>query len=226
MQKGQTGILILAGIVLVIALVGGAYYLGKSATLKSSPAPVVTSPASRDEQTPQPSPSSSPSLDETANWKTYTSTKYGFTLKYPNDWEIKSENEIVDSVTTKTTLQSSDLTIKEINIPGVGGEQVTNGSKLEISASNNENFKSYEQLKDFMENKYTGFPLNYFTSSREIIVDGVKSIIKSGRTVTTLALGSSFGYFFKNGVTYQLTFTNVQDDDRIFIQILSTFKFL
>lgn len=44
MQKGQTGILILAGIVLVITLVGGTYYLGTLKNSKPQPQnPVVPS---------------------------------------------------------------------------------------------------------------------------------------------------------------------------------------
>lgn len=70
MQRGQTGILILAGIVLLLAVASGAYYLGKSSTPKPSPNPVVTSPAStqRGEQTPQstsipiPTPTPDPEL--------------------------------------------------------------------------------------------------------------------------------------------------------------------
>lgn len=227
-QKGQTQVLILAGIVLVIAVAGGIFFLGRITLPRQDSsgqaAPKPQTPVVAPQPSSTPSPTTTP--DPTANWKTYTNTKYGFTLEYPNDWVVKSENKTVDSSTTRTTIQSSDLAIEEINIPGVGGEQVINGSKLEISASNNENFTSYEQLKDFMENEYTGFPLNYFTSSKEIIVDGIKSTIKSGRKIRTLALGSSFVYFFKDGVTYNLTFTNSQDDDRIFNQILSTFKFL
>lgn len=48
-KKGQIGILILAGIVLVIALVGGAYYVGRQTSPKPSPPPVTS-------QTPPPSP--------------------------------------------------------------------------------------------------------------------------------------------------------------------------
>jgi len=165
------------------------------------------------------------SSDETANWKTYVSNKGKYSLKYPNDWQIKSDNEILGSDTTKTTLQSNDLITKTINTPGIGGEQLPKGSKLEVVLSLNPNFKSYEQLKDFMDNKSTMFPLNYFTSNEEIIVDGVKSTIRRGGKPTTLALGNTFGYCFNNGITYEFTFNNSENDDTLFNQILSTFKF-
>lgn len=83
-QKGFAPILIALGIILILGIVGGTYYLG---TLKNQQAvsfgnkpqsqnPGVTS------QTPQPTP------NETANWKTYTDTKYGFSLKYPINYNV------------------------------------------------------------------------------------------------------------------------------------------
>lgn len=82
MQKGQALVLILVGILIIISVAGGAYFLGKSSTPKPQPPkPVV--------QTPQPTPDASPvptGTGETANWKTYTSIKYGYSIDYPADW--------------------------------------------------------------------------------------------------------------------------------------------
>lgn len=33
-----------------------------------------------------------PVINETANWKTYTSIKYGYSIKYPQEWSLKIEN--------------------------------------------------------------------------------------------------------------------------------------
>lgn len=73
-QKGQAGILILVGILIIAALAGGAYYFEKSSTKPSAPA--TTSVA------PQP----------TASWKTYTSNEYDITFKYPLDWKLSTQN--------------------------------------------------------------------------------------------------------------------------------------
>lgn len=81
-QKGFAPILILVGILIIAAVAGGAYFLGKQATPKTSQSlqPITTS---------QPSPipdeiaSSDPSV---ANWRTYTNIKYGFSFKYPDEY--------------------------------------------------------------------------------------------------------------------------------------------
>ena len=82
MQKGQVLIFLLVGI-LIIAGIGGAFYLGRQTTPKSSTIPAVTS------QTPQPTPSPS---DETANWKIYSNRKLGVEFKYPAEYSIKEDS--------------------------------------------------------------------------------------------------------------------------------------
>lgn len=84
-QKGQTLVYILVGVLILVSVAGGAYYFGKSSTPKSSPAPVVTS------QTPQPTPDETvyTESDRSANWKTYTNIKYGYSIRYPDDWSLK-----------------------------------------------------------------------------------------------------------------------------------------
>ncbi|MEK7517821.1 MAG: PsbP-related protein [Patescibacteria group bacterium] len=72
---GSKLIPIILGIGAVVIIAIGAYTLG---TKQSQP--VVQNSV---QATPIPSPTP---VDETANWKTYTNTKYGFSLKYPNDW--------------------------------------------------------------------------------------------------------------------------------------------
>lgn len=52
MQKGFVPIMILAGILVIMAVAGGVFYLGRATNLKPSPSPVVIS------RTPRPTPSS------------------------------------------------------------------------------------------------------------------------------------------------------------------------
>ncbi len=112
MQKGQTLIFLLIGILIVA---GGAFLLGKSSNPKPSPNLVVTS------QTPQPTstPSQSPSSDETATWKTYTGRYIAF--KYPNTW-TPSENPLGQGA-IKESLR--------LGIPNVQSDQDLGFSSLE-----------------------------------------------------------------------------------------------
>lgn len=54
-----------------------------------------------------PSATTQPNPDSTANWKTYTNTKYGFEFKYPEDWSTPTFS-IVDT--------------KELSLYGSGGQ--------------------------------------------------------------------------------------------------------
>lgn len=80
MQRGFSPILILVGIVLVIVMVGGVYYLRifqstKSITQNSEVTTIL-------KLTPIPSKSTT---DETANWKSYTNKDIGIEIKYPDN---------------------------------------------------------------------------------------------------------------------------------------------
>lgn len=82
MQKGFSNIFLVISL-LVIALIGGAIYFGK-----------VNLPRTQTAVNPEQQVAKS-TVDETANWKTYTSTKYGFSVKYPPELEnyiLKNDN--------------------------------------------------------------------------------------------------------------------------------------
>ena len=86
MQRGFTEIVILIA-VLVLAAIGGAYYLGT----QKSQAPVAISPSPVAQATPTPNASQAPNGDlETANWKTYTDSKYNYSINYPPDWKTET----------------------------------------------------------------------------------------------------------------------------------------
>lgn len=83
MQKGQVQVLILAGIVILVAVAGGIFFLGRiTAPKPQTQTPVTTS-------SPQPFPTS---VDETANWKTYSTKEIYF--KYPPDLVVSEPSAI------------------------------------------------------------------------------------------------------------------------------------
>ncbi len=87
-QRGQIGILIIGGILVVLAIAGGAYFLGNSSFLgKSAQTTPVTQPATQTVK-PQPTPiSQSTTSAEMTNWKTYKNSIYQFS--YPKEWYIQ-----------------------------------------------------------------------------------------------------------------------------------------
>jgi hypothetical protein len=100
-QKGFSPIFIVLGIVLLLGIAGGVYFFGKTAYLKlNCPFGIVvnnecgwnwTPPPSLWQPSSSPTPSITPKVDETANWKTYTNTKYKFEFRYPNYWKVSED---------------------------------------------------------------------------------------------------------------------------------------
>ncbi len=110
-QRGFTVLSVLVGTVLVLALVGGGYYLGKSNQAKTN------YQSERQQQTPLESnttqvgatvtpmnvPTPAPSSNPTANWKAYSNKKYGYAAKYPSNLTV-NEFETSYSQNTEFTL--------------------------------------------------------------------------------------------------------------------------
>lgn len=80
--------LFFAGIlILAVVFIAGYFLATKNQSLLPSPPPKKISQNQFPLTTQSNIPLSSPS--ETSNWKTYTSTKYGFSIKYPENFSVK-----------------------------------------------------------------------------------------------------------------------------------------
>lgn len=105
-QKGQVLIFLIVGM-LVVAIAGGAFYLGKTFQ-KTAPTPLTVSqtPRSSVSLAPQSTAVPQPTLvpDETANWKTYTSKDISF--KYPSTWTI------IDNYSFKENINRENFVLK------------------------------------------------------------------------------------------------------------------
>lgn len=93
-QKGFSPLFIILGIILVIGIAGGAYYLGRQNIFKSqSQNPMVTTkPISTPSVQPTPTNASLSAIIDTSNWKKFTSKTEGFTLLYPPEWIIEDSS--------------------------------------------------------------------------------------------------------------------------------------
>ena len=91
---------ILGILVLVIVLITSFLILTNKS--KSTPAGSLTQPPVSEKQTTPAAPDT-----DISNWKTYTNTNFGFTLKYPSNWTVNVDNKNV-KVTIKAD-QTDDL---------------------------------------------------------------------------------------------------------------------
>lgn len=91
-KNPKTNYVMIGGLLLtcfVIFSLGG-YYLGKQSTSSQQHVTTIQSQATPPEtpKTSIPTTQNTPS-QKTLDWKTYTSSNYGFTLKYPKDYQIE-----------------------------------------------------------------------------------------------------------------------------------------
>lgn len=208
---------IIIAVIFALAIGAGAmlaYQKFSQKTPSPSPTPTTSTPTTKE------SPAAS---DETTDWKTYTNTQNSYSLNYPTVWAVKVENSPIDTVTTKTQIESKDYVVGQPDMGGGFIPGAKSGARLEIYVSRNPNFKSYEEFKNFEETKSTEFGLNYFTSQEEITINNLKAVKKIGGKPY---LGEqSYAYTFYKGTIYKIYLTSSVDQQSKFSQILSTFKF-
>lgn len=205
-QKGLVPILI---IVAILAIFLGGYLLGQQQTKL----PGILS---------QPTTQSSPTPDPTANWKTYTSEKYGFSIKYPNDWSVRVTSAAADPYIY------IDLNIKASWGESAGPEA---GFPYTIAITEHKNTKK-ESFKDFVTKDLSEELKNNFTFQQEKI--GSYTFYRTDKLPS--AYGALNVYITEDGGRYisiDLIPYSLDDppnnQDKVlptFNQILSTFKFL
>lgn len=178
-----------------------------------SPNPVATLQA-----TPSPTSSVSPapnSADETANWKTYTSAKYGFSFQYPSNWYVQDYKEKLSG--------SDDIYIEffENGTKPIEGEGAGTMNYM-ITLALGSNDKTFENQKlgiNDAEDLLIGgrkafkYPSGYFLEGWEyrILLDSTKNKILYFQTRTAQSINdqilSTFKFVYENspcptGYTY------------------------
>jgi hypothetical protein len=112
MQKGFAPILLLVGIIVIALIGGGVYYLGTKNT--STPA------QNQIAATPTPSHLKEPA----SNWKTYTNTQYGYSIKYPANANFSEETF------TQSQFYGKSLGAIHIGIPAKNPNKESPTSKI------------------------------------------------------------------------------------------------
>lgn len=221
MQKGHALIFLLVG-VFILAVLGGAFYLGKSTIAKPSPVPVVTS------QTPQPTSATKtpPTSDETANWKVYNDQKYNFSFQHPDLKECCKISGPVGDANLVVTLADNNTVTQ-------GTDKPFNGLAVYVvnrNISGEEGFNSYIYYqKNALLDQYKAF-----TGEQPKQTGSEKTVVVADRQGVSLK-----GFSWDNIERIYVPFPDNQkvlviaksqtsggNFETIFNNILSTFKFL
>lgn len=185
-------ILIFLGITAIV-FVAGIFVAGRNLSTNENAQNTTVSP------TPTPT-----SVDETTNWKTYTNTQYGYSIKYPEDMKIDDSNRGAVGFYRNT-----------VSKPGTGGQGRCCG--MSVYYRDNEAIDIESQA---IEN---GRPVNVIT----VAGYQAKEIGDNPKYLQDLWIKNPYK---DRGVRITISTINAQnpydkEDFEIFQKMLSTFKF-
>jgi hypothetical protein len=211
--KKPKSVFILLGLLLILLFGAGAFFISKSVQKPQ----VKSQPSVPSQITPIPTQI----VDETANWKTYANMIYGFSFKYPGEWNTNVPSFEGKHESNKTLLRvdvTNSLDFKNAALLG-NKKDVLNVS---ISVWDNENAKPFESILAEWDNFFQN-PKPNTTSIKEI------SQIKWTRREFINSSGLPIVEFVTlKGKYLYVAVVSPQDSTLIDFadQILSTFKFL
>lgn len=136
--------------------------------------------------------------DETANWKSTTNASLGYSIKYPNDWKAETNS----LSTTLTNLSNSEQVIMiELNS--------TNANPRRLS------------INDWLKTQQWPDPKPISEQFKSITSIGGVGAVEQSQTGTVYFTKGTNVFVVNNGIG----FTRKVVDEKLFLQILSTFKF-
>lgn len=199
--------LIIGGVVLVVILAAGVAILGYQNFQARQQAQVTPTPppAGGSELPPAPPPvPGEPTTDETANWKTYTDAKLGFSIKYPPQWSPHTEG-----ISQGVVFRSSEI---EAGMPQAG-----------VSAKENlKGLSPYEWWQESIKGYGDEASLTANTTQKSVTIGGVQ-----GTRVETINTYEGIPFVQvllpKSKTIYIIEISMIKDGT--FDQILSTFRF-
>ncbi len=152
----------------------------------------------KDESIVRQSPPESISKDETADWKTTINDGLGYSIKYPTGWKAETNNKI----TTLTNLSNSEQVIAI-------GLNSTNANPNKLS------------INEWLKTQQWPDPKPISEQFKSIAnVDGVNAVeqVQTGTAYFTKGINV---FTVENGISFERKVV----DEKLFLQILSTFKF-
>ncbi|MBI2039583.1 hypothetical protein HYT18_00745 [Candidatus Microgenomates bacterium] len=200
-QRGQTQVLILAGIVILVAIAGGIFWLGRETLPRQDSSGQAVPESQAPVTTPQPSPTDETANPDSigANWKTYTNNEFSFVIKHPSVLVMEEKDQSNISLVDK----SKDLAAE-------GASPIYPSIFINIESSS--------------------LAVDEFIKSESLIV-GEKKLFGQNEFTTAYSEigGRPHAYFIKKdptiiSITDQLGHFDTEQYQ--FNQILSTFKFI
>lgn len=240
MQRGFVPLYLLVG-ALILAALGGAYYFGKLPVKPAGNDPKActeeakvcpdgssagrTGPNCEFTACPIDNPQAT---DETANWKTYTNTKYGFSFKYPAELTISLEQEADGDLLVD--FSTDDSGFPRMSVYLYTGKDIIQQQKVDLAT-----ILSTNQLFIQGSGNYKYLPI----SSKDIDGESLHVFAKDwsptlghdlppagGPLAEVVALGTIGISFYKIHYPYKDPENRdaSKDDEKTFTQIISTFK--
>ena len=214
MQRGQATILIVVGILVLVGVAGGYILLGKSKNITP-----VTQPAPETINS-QPTPTiESTEYGDISDWKTYTNNKHKFSFDYPDsyfNYDGSSEDSVYlapragkgESYGSPMGLEKKDVWLS------ISVNPIESGISLEEFISHPEmyDYKDVKKEKITIANK-NGYKVTSNRSSGPQATVSYEGFVENGGNIYRIQM-------------YAFTLDVLLSQQKIFDQILSTFKFI
>ncbi len=210
MQRGFIQLPIL--LILAVVVLVGAYYVGTSAG-KLPQINVNLTP---------PLPPEVPSSNETANWKTYTSSNFGLTFKYPPGiMKIARENTVISTASPESGI---DVVVFKI-IETTGCKDCSRIISFNV-ADNTKNLS----INKYVEQTFSPVGLSSEKDFQKYTVDGEDGLISinglPGQEYRAGVLSTHKNKIYSFEVsTWQVSTAQSEETFSTLKQILSTFRF-
>ncbi len=161
-------------------------------------------------------------IDGTANWKTYTNEKFGYTIKYPNDWTYREYPDTQTGAGFRPINQSNEVQYEFINVGAYGSAENEYNVPFDdyVKEAAIAEIQNYEKLNSIKQITTDAGIKGYETTW--IYYDMRSKEKKASLPITYIDYQKTVGSKYK---TIQINLGN-EDYEKIYDQMISTFKFL